>query len=77
MLTIILAASGIVWWFMVQNLKFFLMALIAVTGIFISGALIILRSKELRQGTLYLWNAFSNGGWNGFWRNLKAGQIPK
>jgi hypothetical protein len=72
MLTIILAASGFVWWFMVQQLNFFLTALIAVAGTFISGVLIILRSKELRQGTLYLWSAFSNGGWHGLWACFKA-----
>ena len=76
-LVVIVATSGFFWWTVVQELGFVLMALVTILGTVIAGALVILKSKELRRGALYLWGAFSNGGWHGLWACLKAGEAQK
>jgi O-antigen/teichoic acid export membrane protein len=76
-LAIIVGASGFFWWAVVQGLSFPLAALVTISGTVIAGALVILRSKELRRGALYLWWAFSNGGWHGLWECLKEGKLSE
>jgi len=76
-LAIIVGASGFFWWAVVQGLSFPLAALVTISGTAIAGTLVILRSKDLRRGALYLCGAFSNGGWHGLWECLKAGEVPK
>jgi hypothetical protein len=51
--------------------------LIAFYEASIGGELVICRPKGLRGGSMDLWMACCNGGWNWFLRNLEAGQMPK
>jgi len=76
-LAIVVGASCFVWWSVVQRINFLFTVLVTILGTILGGALVILRSKELRNGTINLWMAFSNEGWNGLWRNFKASAIPK
>uniref|UniRef100_A0A7V3JAS3 Uncharacterized protein n=1 Tax=candidate division CPR3 bacterium TaxID=2268181 RepID=A0A7V3JAS3_UNCC3 len=76
-LAIVVRVSGFHYKTLAQGVDFLFIVLVTLSGTILAGELVIFRSKELINGTINLCMAFYNGGWNRFWRNLKAGQMPK
>jgi hypothetical protein len=74
---IVVEVSGFPYTGLLEKIDRRFRVLIALYEASIGGELVICRPKELRHGSMDLWMACCNGGWNWFLRNLKAGQIPK